>query len=158
MFLYHVSLDLSHKGVFVPRVPENADFYDEEDETPRICFAPTLEGCLTSMPVGCFNLKETLKETEYVIKVFRLDPRKHSIAPNKIVPPQELQRMGYVEDAWATGEHWVLQPLRFSKEDACLIRILSFDIGCLGKQGLKPSSKYVNGDVDVVVGLKTVML
>lgn len=155
MHLYHVTLDLHHRGVFTPRVPENIEDYgDEEAETPRICFAPTLEGCLSSFPIGVYNLKEQLEDTDNIIKVFRLTLPHPQVAPKNIYTPQYLTQMGYVSDSWATGEHWLLKPITFTAQEVAFLKILSFDTACIGKTGLKPASKYQSGDVDCIMNLR----
>lgn len=154
MNLFHVTFNLNHNGIFIPRIPGNADFYTEEAETPRICFAPSLEGCLSSMPLGGYNLKESLEETNGAIKVFTLNTESYPIHPSNIFTPEDLTKLRYVADAWVTGEHWVCQPVTLSEQSVTYLKILSFDMACIGKTGIKPASMYQKGDIDIITNLK----
>lgn len=154
MILYHVTFDLNSRGIFHPRVPENAHDYDENEDIPRICFSTTLNGCLASLPRGGLDLRNTLKETNGIIKVFQLDTHKYGIPLSSIVPPMVLHTRGYVDDAWATMEYWLLQSIQFRPEDIHYLKVLSFDNACMGKHGVKPPSQYESGDVDVILNLR----
>lgn len=158
MELYHISLDLEHNGIFELRIPENAHFYGEESHTPRICFASSLEGCLTALPLGVYNLAERLEESENIIKVFKLDLSKYNIPNHNVISPETLFSKKYVSDARVTGEHWITKSLKFQTEDFYLAKVLSFDTACVGKEGIKPASQFKSGDVDIVTNLKLLPL
>lgn len=99
--LYHVAVgkhDLAR--TFTPRVPESAN-PPEDTITPRICFAESLEGCLSAIghPFYYPGKPELLTVWEY-----DADTR-------YCIPPEYLYDKGLVMDSLRTREWWVLQPL-----------------------------------------------
>lgn len=118
---YHVSCDINHTGKFVPRVPEFRD--DCEDSyTKRVCVAPSIEQCLTSMPGGSSYLTTTcVEDTDYFFKVFKIDTEKLGINPSDIIFSETLFKNDCVYDANITGECWVTVPFQVPEEDAFAI-------------------------------------
>lgn len=101
MRLYHVAVgkhDLAR--TFTPRVPESAN-PPEDTITPRICFAESLEGCLSAIghPFYYPGKPELLTVWEY-----DTDTR-------YCIPPEYLYDKGLVMDSLRTREWWVLQPI-----------------------------------------------
>lgn len=101
MRLYHVAVgkhDLAR--TFTPRVPESANPL-EDTITPRICFAESLEGCLSAIghPFYYPGKPELLTVWEY-----NADTR-------YCIPPEYLYDKGLVMDSLRTREWWVLQPI-----------------------------------------------
>lgn len=157
MLLYHITFDIHQRFYFTPRIPEGAEEWDEECEIPRICFAPTIEGCLTALPVGLMNLPDWLEENNNVIKVFTLDTEKYGIKKKNIIKPEELYNKEYVGDAILTGEHWVTQDVLFLEEDVKFIEITGYELKMLTKSGVpKLDGSYVEGDYEVLTGLQYV--
>lgn len=99
--LYHVAVG-KHDLVrtFIPRVPESAN-PPEDTITPRICFAESLEGCLSAIGHAFYypGRPELLTVWEY-----NADTR-------YCIPPEYLYGKGLVMDSLRTREWWVLQPL-----------------------------------------------
>lgn len=99
--LYHVAVG-KHDLVrtFIPRVPESAN-PPEDTITPRICFAESLEGCLSAIGHAFYypGRPELLTVWEY-----DADTR-------YCIPPEYLYDKGLVMDSLRTREWWVLQPL-----------------------------------------------
>lgn len=154
MYIYHITKELDHRGVFVPRVPEYAEDYDEDCEIGRVCFSDSLEGCLSSVSWGSWDTKKNLEDTEGVIKVFRLWITPELVQRGIIYTPEYLAKNDFVADAWATREYWLLQPYTFGSTETCYIKVLGYDIACLSETGIKPSSEYKSGDKDIITNLK----
>lgn len=125
MLLYHVTSDLNHNGVFIPRIPENVEIYDEDETTPRICVSNSIEGCLTSMPNGGDDLSNLLEYCDNKLKVFVFDTNKLGINDENIINSKLLVDKYRVHDAILTGEHWLLNPV--SLTESSIINITSFD-------------------------------
>lgn len=99
--LYHVAVG-KHDLVrtFIPRVPDSAN-PPEDTITPRICFAESLEGCLSAIGHAFYSpgKPELLTVWEY-----NADTR-------YCIPPEHLYDKGLVMDSLRTREWWVLQPI-----------------------------------------------
>lgn len=104
---YHVSKDLSQViSVFEPRIPRSENRMDgENDSIPRICLAKSLEDCLSAMPEGGYALEDS--EEPHYIRLYLFD--EEQIQPENIMSSTELYFSGYVQDAWVTGEYWVVE-------------------------------------------------
>lgn len=120
--LYHVSLDLTHTGVFTPRIPESR-MDSEDDVTPRICVADSIEGCLTASPFGAHYLSESLLATDDCVKIFVIDTEKLGLTSSDVIPPDFLYQSGQVDDAYLSGEHWILHGFTVPPEDQSVVRI-----------------------------------
>ena len=79
----------------------------EDIKTPRVCFSPSIEGCLNSiMNIHKITKKEFGSQQLYVfIPEKPIDQYKHKT--NK-----EIQHDGDVFDAGTTGEMWILEPVK----------------------------------------------
>lgn len=124
--LYHVSLDFTHSGVFTPRIPESR-MESEDSVTPRICVADSIEGCLTASPFGSHYLSDSLLGTDDCVKVFVIDTEKLGLASSDVLSPDVLYQSGQVDDAYLSGEHWILKEFTVPAEDQSVIRITHVD-------------------------------
>ena len=98
--LYHIS-PVNHDGeIFYPRVPESR-MKTEDDKTPRICFAPTLEGAYKAV---CPNPRHLDLDLFFLHVPDNMDDIK---AFNSIVSPDENE----VPDVLDTDELWCLDPV-----------------------------------------------
>lgn len=122
---YHVTTDLDHTGVFTPRVPENR-MDDEDETTPRVCVAPTLDGCFSSAPFGGVDLDDTLVDNHGIFKVFEIDVADLFLQEDKIITPEDLYERYGVDDALLTGEHWILDRIVVPKEKQRIIHVTEF--------------------------------
>lgn len=120
--LYHVTLDMEHNGVFSPRIPASR-MKTEDATTKRICVADSIEGCLTASPFGAHYLSESLLETDDCIKVFVIDTEKLGLTSAEVISPDDLYQSGKVEDAYLTGEHWLLKDITIPEEDHSILKI-----------------------------------
>lgn len=101
MKLYHVAIG-KHVLVrkFVPRVPESV--HPREDIiTPRICFAETIEGCLSAIGQTFYY-----PGTPEPLTVWEGD-----FDERYIISPEYLYSSGKVMDCLRTREWWVLYPI-----------------------------------------------
>lgn len=94
-YLYHITQQKWHKEkILKPRVLGEFRL-DEEPETPRICVAPTIEGCLVA--VGrCLDKKKP-------IYIYRTKYKVSSVLPENII------------DCKITCERWIIRPVKFIK-------------------------------------------
>lgn len=99
--LYHVAVG-KHDLVrtFIPRVPESAN-PPEDTITPRICFAESLEGCLSAIGHPFY----------YPGKPALLTVWEYDADTRYCIPPEYLYGKGLVMDSLRTREWWVLQPI-----------------------------------------------
>jgi ribosomal protein S18 acetylase RimI-like enzyme len=110
---FHVSSKGYLDGqVFKPRVPDYLDEYNPEDTsfenttTPRVCFSPSIEGCINAIAVNFMRINPIRFEKLYVyIPEKPINEYRHK--SNK-----ELIRDKDVYDANVTGEMWILEPVR----------------------------------------------
>ena len=124
---YHVSTELTHSGKFEPRIPDNRHKESEDSETPRVCVAPTIEDCLTAIPMGGMMLDELCMEMRNYFLVFKIDTEKIGISEADIVSSQTLFEKDIVRDAEMTSEHWITVPFTVPEEDRFIISISSWD-------------------------------
>lgn len=129
--LYHVSTDVGHTGVFVPRVPEYR-MDDEDAVTPRICFSETLEGCLGAL--GGFYGRTNLRV--FWLEVDMDDP--------DVLWSEDL--VCSVPDALIHKECWVKRLVKL--EDYADIRLthLCFNYYCLLKAGTGQPYTFLDGN------------
>jgi ribosomal protein S18 acetylase RimI-like enzyme len=110
---FHVTSDPNLDGqVFKPRVPDYLDEYDPEDTsfenttTPRVCFSPSIEGCINAIAVNFMRINPIRFEKLYVyIPEKPIQEYRHKT--NK-----ELIHDKDVFDANVTREMWILEPVR----------------------------------------------
>ena len=120
---YHVSTNLTHPGIFKPRIPSFRHKDSEDDVIPRVCVAPSIEGCLTAIPEGGMQLGELCWDQRYYFLVFRIDTQKLGIPQNNIITSDELFKKDLVRDAEITNEHWITTSFVVPAEDRFLILV-----------------------------------
>lgn len=122
MIYYHVSLGIdSPVKNFNPRIPDTA--LGLEDTTiERICFAPTIEQCLSAIHHSEDKISLLYHTGKPVITVYELDVNSTDtgLVPNSIVQK-------YVHDAYITGEVWYTLPLELEAKYFNLINYTSVD-------------------------------
>lgn len=91
--LYHLSTD-PNLTFLTPRIPKTAVPYNENVSIPRVCFAPTIEGCLSAL--GDIDM-------EYYV---------YTPVNQKL---KGYSCRSYVCDAPATGERWFRKPVTVKK-------------------------------------------
>lgn len=129
MKLYNVTFDLTDESkCLCPYVPYTAS--DDEDQlTERICFADTVEHCISAIGSSRRDLREGALLVVRSVDADYLDK-------SKLVTPYELYDTGSVPDALETNEWWYLDKI-FVERD--VYRIISFDFEhalaftCIGK-------------------------
>ena len=112
---FHLSPDSYLDGqVFKPRVPEYLDRYDPEDKnfendtTPRVCFSPSIEGCLNGIQVNLPRVNVMpAKSTRFYVYTPEKPFHEYKHKTNK-----ELIRDKDIFDASVTQEVWILEPVR----------------------------------------------
>lgn len=127
---FHVSTDLNHNGIFVPRIPANRHRQAEDDKIPRISVAPTIEDCLTAIPGGGSSLDELNIELRGYYRIFRIDTEKLGIQNEHIVNSKTLYENDFVRDADVTNEHWITTPFSVPQEDSFIIKLISWEETC----------------------------
>ena len=111
--VFHISRYGHFDGqVFKPRVPEYLDKYDpnypnfEDVENPRVCFSPSIEGCLNAIVVKVERWKADRFDKLYVyVPEKPIDQYKHTT--NK-----QIIKDKKVYDANLTREVWIEEPVR----------------------------------------------
>lgn len=106
MKLFHASFlkeDLNKQ--FTPRVPDSAGT-TEDKVTERICFADSIEGCLTAMSS---DFRHAYLAKGALITVWAVDT--DELLEGSVVTPSELTYSNKVPDALDNGEYWVTIPL-----------------------------------------------
>lgn len=111
MKLYHVSKRLDDVEQFAPRIPENR-IEREDDTVKRICVSKSVGGCLSAVPDGGSELEQYLFDTGGFVQVFVFDTHTLGLSEEEVIPPDVLYQKGWVEDAVATGEHWITVPVK----------------------------------------------
>ena len=110
---FHVSMDTKMNGkTLKPRIPTYltkkgsvSDTYKEDSTIPRVCFSPSIEGCLNAIISAQKNLRIVGE------KMFVYIPEK-PISEYKIKTNKEIIKEKLVFDANATGEIWILEPVK----------------------------------------------
>ncbi len=97
MNLYHISINLSHDGTFVPAIPESR-MQEEEDEIKRICVSTTIEGCFSALPSGGSRINDLAEKTGGVFRVFHIDTEACGIPDEAILSDNYLYEEGLVPD------------------------------------------------------------
>ena len=137
--VFHISPQGHLDGqVFKPRVPEYLDKYDpslpdfEDVSTPRICFSPSIEGCLNAILVniGRWKTADKLKDWYVYVPEKPLNVYKHRT--NK-----QLIKEKKVYDANLTKEIWIEEPVRMKQYG--IIRIDS--VSDKSRKNAVPSTK-----------------
>lgn len=110
---FHVSMDTKMNGkTLKPRIPTYltkkgsvSDTYKEDSTIPRVCFSPSIEGSLNAIISAQKNLRIVGE------KMFVYIPEK-PISEYKIKTNKEIIKEKLVFDANATGEIWILEPVK----------------------------------------------
>lgn len=137
MKLYHVSED-PNLWVLTPRIPTGAVEGVEDRIQPRVCFAETIEGCLSSCgfserppgwqpgpPAGVKFLQKRL-QPGFDANRWEL-PELYVYSVDSVVVEKLRLRpalKGLVPDAWHTREVWVEEPVAVEMEG--MIKLKSF--------------------------------
>lgn len=115
--VFHISQDGHLDGqVFKPRVPEYLDKYDpsqdkfEDVENPRVCFSPSIEGCLNAIMVTIGRWKTAEKLREWYVYVPEKPLKEYKHRTNK-----QLVKEKKVYDANVTDEIWIEEPVRLKQ-------------------------------------------
>lgn len=107
MKLFHVSFlkeDLNKQ--FTPRVPDSAGT-TEDKVTERICFADSIEGCLTAMSS---DFRHDYLGKGSILTIWSVDTE--DLPEGVLVTSSELTYSNKVPDALDNGEYWVTIPLK----------------------------------------------
>lgn len=115
--VFHISSQGHLDGqVFKPRVPEYLDKYDpslpdfEDVSTPRICFSPSIEGCLNAIMVNIGRWKTADKLRDWYVYVPEKPLNAYKYRTNK-----QLIKEKKVYDANLTKEIWIEEPVRLKQ-------------------------------------------
>ena len=111
MLLYHLSRD-PNLTILTPQIPDTAISWNENVSIPRVCFAPTIEGCLSAL--------QDIDMEYYVYTPVNQKLKGHSCR-------------SYVRDAPATGERWIRKPVAVKK----IGKIKSHDTGISKPMAIK---------------------
>jgi hypothetical protein len=106
--LYHVSFQTVKNNRFFLRIPKSRA-PKEDSFIKRICFARTIEKCISAMPTGGKALDTLLKISEFmavspIIQVYTI--KESDLPAENIWETQKVKQ--YVEDAECTSETWVV--------------------------------------------------
>ena len=104
---YHISLDNHDGEIFEPRVPKNRMNW-EDDQTPRICFAEDLYGCLQAIDMMPLPRMEQF--------FFVHEP----ILLHDHTDPFYYPTRDEVPDVNETGEVWCLDPVEMKCTSFCM--------------------------------------
>jgi hypothetical protein len=119
--LYFLSSQNMNNKTLRPRIPDNfltKNNY-EDNETKRVCFAPSINQCLIGLSMNC-------KDKEFYVHT------PDNIDNYEVINPTKFQ----VPDCKITNEKWILEPVKI----ICIGKIKV--IGDTGKEG----HKYTYGD------------
>ena len=115
--VYHISPEGHLDGqVFKPRVPEYLDKYDpsktefEDVETPRVCFSPSIEGCLNAIIVNIGRWKTANKLRDWYVYIPEKPLKEYKYRTNKQLVDEKK-----VYDANITKEIWIEEPVRLKQ-------------------------------------------
>ena len=107
--LYNVTFDkFDENRHLIPCIPISAAD-DEDRETKRVCFADTVEHCISAMSSYYRNLY-----TGCQIVIRSVD--ENSLDLSKIITPEELFRSKKVPDALENHEYWYLDEVDVNRE------------------------------------------
>lgn len=122
--LYHVTTDFTHSGFFKPAIP-SIRLEGENSTMKRVSLSFSIEGCLTAMPKGGVHLEKTLEETNGYLRIIELDTIMAGLTADDLILPFYLYEKGWVMDALATEEVWVLKP--FQAQKIFDVRVVDFE-------------------------------
>ena len=115
--VFHISPEGHLDGqIFKPRVPEYLDKYDpsktefEDVETPRVCFSPSIEGCLNAIIVNIGRWKTANKLRDWYVYIPEKPLNEYKYRTNKQLIDEKK-----VYDANLTKEIWIEEPVRLKQ-------------------------------------------
>lgn len=115
--VFHISPEGHLDGrIFKPRVPEYLDKYDpsktefEDVETPRVCFSPSIEGCLNAIIVNIGRWKTANKLRDWYVYIPEKPLKEYKYRTNKQLIDEKK-----VYDANLTREIWIEEPVRLKQ-------------------------------------------
>ena len=115
--VFHISPEGHLDGqIFKPRVPEYLDKYDpsktefEDVETPRVCFSPSIEGCLNAIIVNIGRWKTANKLRDWYVYIPEKPLKEYKYRTNKQLIDEKK-----VYDANLTKEIWIEEPVRLKQ-------------------------------------------
>lgn len=127
--LYHISLRFWERvEEFKPRIPKGRlDCVGEDATIPRICLSDSLEGCLTGVPWGGYNL---INDPPYkavgfmaIARLYEFD--KSKIIEENLLSPKQIKK--FVPDSEISREYWVTNQ-EIIPEKSCVIVLKDFCI------------------------------
>jgi hypothetical protein len=124
---YHVSTSINHSGEFEPRIPQHRHQGAEDDQTPRISVAPSIEECLSAIPNGGSRLDELNVEQKGLYLIFKIDTEELGIEEKDIIGPRHLYENDMVRDAENTNEHWIMKKFTVPDSSRFLIKLIVWD-------------------------------
>lgn len=104
--LYHISTDTTKViKLFYPRIPKsNKRMKEENDYIPRICLGKSINDCLSAIPDGGYHFQSS--EESKILRIYEFNTEQ--IEENNLIPASSLYFSDWVQDAWVTGECWVV--------------------------------------------------
>ena len=115
--VFHISPEGHLDGqIFKPRVPEYLDKYDpsktefEDAETPRVCFSPSIDGCLNAILVNIGRWKTANKLRDWYVYIPEKPLKEYKYRTNKQLVDEKK-----VYDANLTKEIWIEEPVRLKQ-------------------------------------------
>ena len=115
--VYHISPEGHLDGqIFKPRVPDYLDKYDpsktefEDVENPRVCFSPSIEGCLNAIIVNIGRWKTANKLRDWYVYIPEKPLKEYKYRTNKQLVDEKR-----VYDANITKEIWIEEPVRLKQ-------------------------------------------
>lgn len=115
--VFHISPEGHLDGqIFKPRVPEYLDKYDpsktefEDVETPRVCFSPSIEGCLNAIIVNIGRWKTANKLRDWYVYIPEKPLKEYKYRTSKQLIDEKK-----VYDANLTKEIWIEEPVRLKQ-------------------------------------------
>ena len=91
--LYHLSCN-PNLTILTPKIPETAVAFNEDVSIPRVCFSPTIKGCLSAL--------QSIGAEYYVYTPVNQKLKGYSCKTHVI-------------DAVITGERWIKKPVQVKK-------------------------------------------
>lgn len=128
---FHVTNDFVLKtgDVVKPRIPKSAAI-GENENIPRFCVSNSIEGCLTSVIWGLYELSKG-----DVFRILEIDLDSYS--EDNIIHPNELVDNDLVCDAEVCGETWIINSdvKIISHRDVVVTDIITEQCGWEGFEG-----------------------
>lgn len=142
--VFHISKDGALDGqIFKPRVPEYITKYDpkdpkfEDNTTGRICFSPSIEGCLNAILVNIGRWKTADKLGDWYVYIPEKPLNEYKHTTNK-----DIVKGKKVYDANLTKEIWIEEPVRLKQYGVIHVD----QVKASDKKHTVPTSDNVKGD------------